>query len=429
MQSTLSRTTPPSLQPIKNISIKQIEKSSLDNGIPVYIMNAGTQEVINVELIFMNPSFNVKEPLLANATNRLLSEGTSKHNARQLADMVDYYGSFYETSQSADYCTVSLHTLTKHLESTLPVVHEIITDAAFPEKELGVYKQVNKQRLTVENEKVQSIARRKFAELIFGQNHSYGYMVQLTDYDNLNSSGLKSFHKTHYTGNHCRIIISGKIDGNVIPNLNKVFGGGEWIKGNGEAHKSEGIQSAKEKKYFIEKEDAVQSAIRIGKPLFNKTHHDYAGIQVLNTVLGGYFGSRLMTNIREEKGYTYGIGSAAASMIHGGYFVISSEVGADVCSAAITEIYKEVNLLKKELVDEEELSMVKNYILGSFLKSIDGAFNLADRWKGLMFYNLDYDYYDRFINTVKNITAEELMQLAQKYFDESSFYELVVGKR
>src|ERR1043166_6730265 len=118
MLTAISRTTPPLLQPIQDISIKQIEKTALDNGIPVYIMNAGTQEVLSIELIFMNPKFNINEPLLANATNRLLSEGTSKHNARQLADMVDYYGSFYETSQSSDYCSVSLHTLTKHLAST-----------------------------------------------------------------------------------------------------------------------------------------------------------------------------------------------------------------------------------------------------------------------------------------------------------------------
>src|SRR5436189_6431649 len=117
MLMTISRNTPPQLQPIENISIKQIEKTALDNGIPVYVMNAGTQEVVNVEMIFMNPTFNVKEPLLASATNRLLSEGTSKHNARKLADMVDYYGAFYETHQSADYCSVSLHTLTKHHSS------------------------------------------------------------------------------------------------------------------------------------------------------------------------------------------------------------------------------------------------------------------------------------------------------------------------
>jgi len=116
-------------------------------------------------------------------------------------------------------------------------------------------------------------------------------------------------------------------------------------------------------------------------------------------------------------------------MIQGGYFFIASEVGSDVCSSALDEIYKEIEILKTEPVPAEELQMVKNYMLGSFLKSIDGAFNLADRWKGIMFYNLGYDYYDQFISTVKNITSDEIMRLAQKYFQRESFYELVVGKR
>jgi predicted Zn-dependent peptidase len=150
---------------------------------------------------------------------------------------------------------------------------------------------------------------------------------------------------------------------------------------------------------------------------------------VLNTLLGGYFGSRLMKNIREDKGYTYGIGSAMVSMRDGGYFFVASEVGADVCNAALGEIYKEIALLRTEPVSEEELQMVKNYMLGSFLKSIDGAFNLADRWKGLMFYNLGYDYYYRFIETIKSITPHQIMELAQKHFTEDSFYELVVGKK
>ena len=163
--------------------------------------------------------------------------------------------------------------------------------------------------------------------------------------------------------------------------------------------------------------------------MFSKTHPDYVGMQVLNTILGGYFGSRLMKNIREEKGYTYGIGSAVVSLMHGGYFFITSEVGAEVCSPALTEIYNELEILRREPVAEDELQMVKNYMLGSFLKSIDGAFNLADRWKGIMFYNLGYDYYERYIKTVSMITPEELMALAQKYFGKENMSELVVGKK
>ena len=239
----------------------------------------------------------------------------------------------------------------------------------------------------------------------------------------------KTFHRSHYVSNHCTIIVAGNANVDVIQLLNKVLGKADWMKGNGASIATVNFQPSSQKINYIEKEGAIQSAIRIGKPMFSKTHADYPAMQVLNTLLGGYFGSRLMKNIREDKGFTYGIGSAVVSMMQGGYFFISSEVGADVCSKAIDEIYKEIEILKTEPVPADELQMVKNYMLGSFLKSIDGAFNLADRWKGIMFYNLGYDYYDRFINTVKTISSEELMKLANKYFQKESLYELVVGKK
>jgi zinc protease len=428
-EEIISRSVPPPLKSITDFSFKHIEKATLDNGIPVYYLNAGVQDVVKVELIFRNTAFNRSQPLLYSAANRLMSEGTSRHSAQQLAEMVDYYGSYYETEQSTDQCSVILHTLNKHLENTLPVIHEIITDAIFPEKELSVYIQNNKQRLAVENEKVGSLARRKFSEIIFGSAHGYGYFVTPEDYDKLSKDELLKFHRSHYVSNHCTIIVSGKVETGVLHQLNNIFGKADWMKGNGMTPVVSPFQPSAEKVNYLERPDAIQSAIRIGKPMFNKTHPDYAGMQVLNTVLGGYFGSRLMKNIREEKGYTYGIGSAAVSMMQGGYFFIASEVSADVCASALEEVYKEIEILKSQPVPAEELQMVKNYMLGSFLKSIDGAFNLSDRWKGILFYNLGYDYYDRFIRIVKSITSEEIMHLAQEYFQRESLYELVVGKK
>jgi zinc protease len=428
-QEITSRSVQPALQSISDFSFRHVEKVSLDNGIPVYFLNAGVQEVVKVELIFMNPAFNPSQPLLYTAANRLMSEGTSQHSAQQLAEMVDYYGAYYETEQSPDNCSVVLHTLNKHFDKTLPVIREILIDAAFPDKELGVYKQNNKQRLAVENEKVASVARRKFSEIIFGPHHGYGYFTAPDDYDKLTQDALTAFHRSHYVSNHCTIIAAGMVNDECIRTLNKVLGTPDWMKGNGVSVSPVKFESPAQRIHYIEKENAIQSALRIGRPLFNKTHEDYPGMQVLNTLLGGYFGSRLMKNIREDKGYTYGIGSAAVSMIQGGYFFITSEVGADVCTKAIDEVYKEIEALKTTLVPADELQMVKNYMLGSFLKSIDGPFNLADRWKGILYYDLGYDYYDRFVETVKTVTSGEIMRLAQKYLQRESLYELVVGRK
>jgi predicted Zn-dependent peptidase len=428
-ETLISRNSPPPVRDIEKINVARAEFSTLDNGIPVYSISAGFQELVKVELLFSNNSFDIKKPLLNSATNRMLSEGTSKYNSQQLADHIDYYGAFYETDENSDYTSVILYTLNKHLEATLPFIADLIYDPVFPEKELGVYIQNNKQRLTVENEKVNSLARRKFNEIIFGQTHPYGYFVETADYDTLDRQSVVEHHSKKYRPSNCTIIISGLIPANSIKLLNKHFGQAPFANGS----HTNGVQNiftpSTIKKNILEKNDAVQSAIRIGKSFFNRTHPDYPGMAVVNTLLGGYFGSRLMSNIREEKGYTYGIGSAIVSMKQEGYFFISTEVGAEVTADALKEIYVEIEGMKDDFVEKDELEMVRNYMLGTFLKSTDGAFQLAERFKSIYLYGLDYSYYERYLEKIRTITPDEIQLLARKYFDTAGFYELVVGKK
>jgi predicted Zn-dependent peptidase len=181
-------------------------------------------------------------------------------------------------------------------------------------------------------------------------------------------------------------------------------------------------------KALIEKDKVYQSAIRIGKILFNKHHPDFLAMQILNTILGGYFGSRLMKNIRENKGYTYGIGSMIVSLHHSGYFVIASEVGKDVCRAALKEIYKEMKILRETTIPEDELTVVKHYLMGEVIRMFDGPFALAESLKAIVEYGLDYDYYDKTIETIKHTTARQLLDLANQYFAPGTFTEIVAGK-
>ena len=428
MQTIIDRSLQPSTTDIDKIDIPQAKKFTLDNGIPVYTLTAGLQDLVKVEFLFLNKDFDVNDPLLNSATNRMLSDGTTKYTAQQLADHIDYYGSFFETDENSDFSSIMLYSLNKHLEATLPFVSDILHDPIFPLTELETYIRNSKQRLNVDNEKVSSLARRKFNEVIFGEKHPYGYLVQTTDFDKLNREHLMEHFKKKYSPSNCVIIVSGLVKDDAVKLLNKFFG--QTKSSSGVLNGSQQVFTPSSvKKHLIEKEGAVQSALRIGKPFFNRAHVDYPGMAVLNTILGGYFGSRLMSNIREDKGYTYGIGSAVASMKQEGYFFISTEVGADVTNSAIEEIYKEIEILKDEHVDNEELEMARNYMLGTFLKGMDGAFQLAERFKSIYLYDLDYSYYDRYLQKIKTIQADELRDLARKYFDLSGFYEIVVGRK
>jgi len=359
----------------------------------------------------------------------MLEEGTSKMNAAQIADAVDYFGAFLEVGVSQDSASVVLYTLNKHLKATLPVVEDVIKNASFPQHELVTHLTNKKQKFHVNNQKVANVARKRFSELIFGEKHPYGINVKESDFDAINQSHLNDFYTKYYRANSCKIILAGKINDDVYTLLDEHFGGNDWLAQNNLSREGIAVVSASDREQLIYKEDALQSAIRIGKILFNKTHPDFQKMQILNTVFGGYFGSRLMSNIREDKGYTYGIGSGIASLQHSGYFFISTEVGVDVCKNALNEIYFEMDRLRTELIPDEELQLVKNYLLGTFLRSVDGPFAMADRFKGIMEYGLSYNYFDNYIATIKNVSASDLRDLAKTYFDKNSMIELVVGKK
>lgn len=423
----LERTIAPEFNTIGHIELIKPEKFSLDNGCRVFCFNSGDQELVRIEWIFNNLRFDPAKPLLNVAVNTMLSEGTSKLSASQIADQIDFYGAFLQVEYGYDHCQVVLYTLNRHLARTLPVIKAIITDSVFPENELVTFIRNQQQKLQVSLQKNDVVARRTFNKAIYG-NTIYGLGAEFDDYKTLHREDMLEHFKQMYQPSNCIVLVSGKVDDLTKSLLNEYFGN-DWDNNAVVADTSQPeLKPAGEHFYFIEKPDALQSAIRMGLPSINRTHPDFPALQVTNTILGGYFGSRLMANIREDKGYTYGIGSGASSLKKGGALFIATEVGADVCKAAVDEIEKEINMLKTELVPPQELSLVRNYMLGSLLGSLENIFSHADKFKNIYFAGLDYDYYDRYTEVIKSITAEQVIQTANQYLDLDKFYKVIVGK-
>ncbi|OFY38230.1 MAG: hypothetical protein A2W91_17830 [Bacteroidetes bacterium GWF2_38_335] len=424
----MNRKKTPGFEEIKKIKYIKAKKTSLKNGIPVHYINAGTQDVIRVDLLFNAGVWFQEKPLVSSTTNALMGEGTKKYNSQQISEKFDFYGAHFNASVDYHAATVSLYTLSKYLNETLEVLEQIVKHPVFPIKELENYIRNKKQDLTIELTKVKTQARREFLKAIFGENHPYGHVIEPEDYEKVNTKQLSDFHKCLYNASNCKIVVAGKIDDKVLKLINRYFGGKDWQGKENIEIKKFAVKTTKEKRIVVEKKDAVQSAIRIGCELFSKTHPDFIKMQVLNTVLGGYFGSRLMTNIREDKGYTYGIGSVIFSFKESGYFVIVSEVGAKVCKDAIKEVKKELKCLREELIPKEELKRVKSYMLGEMLRNFDGPFALADAFIGVDAYGLKYKFYDEFVQTIKDVTPAELKKLAVKYLDDKKMIEVIAGK-
>jgi predicted Zn-dependent peptidase len=424
---TLQRKTAPAFNAIDNINLIRPVHQKLDNGCNIFCFNSGDQELVRIEWIFSNIRFNEDKPLLNLAVNAMVTEGTSKLTASQIADKVDFYGAFLQVDYGYDQSLVTLYSLNKHLQHTLPVIRDIITDSVFPEKELETYVRNQQQKLQVSMQKNDYVARRVFNKALYG-NTLYGLGADGDTYKKLRREDMLIHFKQMYQPSNCTIIIAGKIEPGTIDLVTSTFDK-DWKNADTPADTTQPeLKSAGEHFYFTEKPDALQSAIRMGLPVINRTHADFPALQVLNTVLGGYFGSRLMANIREDKGYTYGIGAGLTSLKHTGSLFIATEVGADVCKAAMTEIEKELNLLKTELIPDEELSLVRNFLLGSLLGSLENVLSHADKFKNLYFAGLDYDYYERYVDVVKTVDASRLKELANQYLNFDQFYKVVVGK-
>ncbi len=422
------RSTAPRLQTLEKIRIIEAGKISLDNGIPVYSINAGLQDVVKVSFLFNAGDVYHPHGAVASAACHLIDDGTATKTQAEIAESIDFFGASLECESDFHEGSITLYSLNKFLEPTLELVKEIILTPAYTETEISNYVQRNVQQLMVNNEKVEYQARKVFRQALFG-SHPYGQTAAIEDFKDLNRDELKNFAARHYTLSNCKIIIAGKINEEQIKLLNKIIGTVS-LQSDDTVVADPGLKTVLPQtavKQKITKEGAVQSAIRIGKLMVTRTHPDYKKLLLLNTVLGGYFGSRLMSNIREDKGYTYGIGSSMIANPWAGNLVIATEVGIEVCQPALDEIYKEIKKLTQVPIPDDELNLVRNYITGSFLKSLDGPFELAQRFHTLLTFGLGYDYYYDYLETIKTTTASQLLELAQKYFTEDSFTEIVVG--
>ena len=422
----LNRKKMPTIGTIRDIKMADYTTTLLPNGIPLHIYNAGTQPIVKIDIVFRGGRWLETKPATAAATIRLLTEGTTTRSAADIADYVDSYGGTLQTPDGLETTGVTLYCLHKHLEPLLVLVQDVLQNPVFPDTELDVYIQNSQHNLRIELDKNDTVAYRTATELLFGAAHPYGYNTSSEMYAALTRNDLIAYHQRNIVAEQAIIIASGNIDEAATALITKYLG---------TLRQANLMQTptytppttTDQKVVHLPKERSLQSAICVSRRLFGRTHPDYIEMTVLNTVFGGYFGSRLMANIREDKGYTYGIYSAIGKFRFDGYLMISAEVGKDVAADALHEIYCEMDRLCNELIGEDELEMVRNYSMGQYLHQFDGIFSTAGIIRERELLHLPPDFYSQLIAVTQTITAERLQQLAQKYLRRADFLEVVVG--
>lgn len=428
----LNRHTPPPIQPT-SLDFRKPVQRVLRNGIPLHVIEAGQLDAVRIDFVFSAGQWHQEHKLQALFACRMLREGCRGYTSAEFAERLDYYGAWLDLSVAMNRTFVTLYTLKKHFATTLELVHRMLTEPSYSEEQFRIVCDNNKAQLMVNLQKGDVQAMRALRRSLYGEEHPCGKQVTPEDYDALQLAHVVDFYHRHYGSRTCRIYLSGDVDDTLLSRVESLFGMAEW--GSGEK-----VESGKwrdesychlDENYPLSSlnfqlEGAVQDSIRMGCLLIDVNHPDYLPLRVLTAVLGGYFGSRLMKNIREEKGYTYHIGSDLVTNTTQVMFLVHCEAQSGKAEEVIGEVHREMQRLQSELIPDDELRMVRNYMIGEICRNYESAFSLTDAYIFMEHLGLPLTHLEQTIDAIRTTDAPRLQQLAQRYLRPDLLHTVVV---
>lgn len=423
----LNRAVAPSSLPIEQIKIQEPKSIKYENGLQVFTFHSEVEELMKFEFVFSN-IFESKDLFQLNAILvALLREGTKNRTSTQIAEEIDSYGAYLIPEYSFDYTTITLYTMRKYAAQVLPIVHDILCHSIFPASELDLYKRNSKQSLEISLQKNSYLARRLFFKEVFGTNYSYGFSPSKETLDAVDTESIRRLYKKQMVPANCTLFIAGNIDHHILSIVYALFND-QWASSPNPLTEGTVDFPSSTGQVFTElRPDSIQSSICLGQLTISRQHEEYPALQFVNTVFGGYFGSRLMRNIREDKGYTYTISSGVLGLRHTGALYIMTEVGVEYTQNTFEEIEKEMDILRSDLASEDELTLVKNFMNGVLLGSMEGIFSHASKFKVVYFSNLTLDYYSNYFDVVNTMNPKKVKEIAERYFDNNHFKKVIVG--
>lgn len=424
---TLNRSQQPPITPFGALSMPQPSILRLDNGIELYIIDKGDQEVCRLDILFEGGRYAALTPAIADMTGPMMRKGIPGMNSEEIAELLDYYGAWMQTGTTQHFSALSLFSLNRNLDKVLPTIALMITEPSMPQKPFDVLQQQRIQQLNINRQKVSYLASEAFNSLIFGQEHPYARTSTEQDLSGITLDDLRQYHNRYYLNTAIHIILSGHITDEVLDLVKRHFSTLSPAASSPIAVEPIAPQSLHTA--ITHRHGALQSGIRIGQPVIGPNHPDYPLLSILNLVLGGYFGSRLMTNIREEKGYTYGISSHLVSMRQGAYFTIVTETGTQYTQPLIDEVRKEISQLCSTLIPQDELDTARNYLQGRRARALDSPFSISDYFVSSIIAATPLDYFNIEDEIIRSASAQDLLRVAQTYLNPDNLYTAIAGDR
>jgi predicted Zn-dependent peptidase len=410
------------IQPSKEVTLKGIERITTRD-IPIYLVSGGNEPVFKLELSFRAGKLFERQRHAASTTASIMTEGTRKMTSPVIAEELEYYGATVRCYTSPDTLTLSVHAMTKFAAPVLEIIRDIILEPVFPQDELSLYQKKKVQRYKMGQMQNEYQANRAFSEFVFGSSHPYGYTATPENVMALTTDSLREHHQI--LGKSCLdVFLAGDTRDRLIDKVEALL----LDLPEGELRKAPEKPPVQQSgKHHLPGPQPHQTSVRIGKQIISRKHRDYPGLFLLNTILGGYHGSRLIRNLREEKGLTYGVQSNLESLLESTCFIVSTDANLESRDRVVDEIYQEIALLQTKQVGIREMEMVKNYICGNFLMQIDGPFNVVDTIKPLVLHKLPLTYFEEFITQLRKVSAKKVKSLAENYLRKEEMVEVVVG--
>lgn len=406
-----------------SVEVPPFSVTDTPKGGKIYHVDASDLDLLRISVVFRAGTRYQTHPFVASATVNMLAEGTASRSSAEIAETLDYYGMYYNVSIDRDYSVVTVCCLNRFLDKALSLLSDILTEPVFPEDELAIYASKRKQSLTVERTKVDVMASELFWRSVYGPEHPYGRTSSENGYDTLTSDMLRGFFRKHYNIDNCFTVVSGKIEPGFIERISEVTDAlphGARVSDRLPAPHSVAAATT-------DKPEALQAAIRMGRVLFKSDHPDYIAMQVVATVLGGYFSSRLVQNLREDKGYTYGAWAQVGCMEDSGYIAIATQVAAEHTDEAVGEIFREIERLRTEPVPVEELDMVKSVMIGEMMRILDGPFGICDVVIENVQSGDDNGRIKKIVEKINGTTPEDIMRVARLYLQKEDITTVTVG--
>lgn len=422
----MDRTQTPKIHSISDINLTVPQKEQLSNGIPLFLLENAHLDLIHIVICIKAGILHETVKHTAQFSYALLKESSPKYSASEMADIFDFYGTHYTASTNLDHIRITISMPKNNVSKVLPIIYEFLSKPQYREENLSIYKNLKIKDLEYNAQKTDVQATRIMLHTMIGDSHTAGQYSTRENLQTVTIEQMEEFHHRTFLAENITIFATGNMGTDVRQCIQDTF---ERVpNGTAAADIRDLILPADSTPIITQViPNSVQSSIVLCLPAMGYNDPDRYDFSILSTITGGYFGSRLMQNLRERNGYTYGISSGLAYFGNQSLFVISSDVNINQTQAALDACFEELQRLQDEDISDAELETAKNYIMGEQIRDLDNSVSILKRYLIWNHFNSDEKEFRNIIDHVKSIDAERIKNLAKKHFVHNKFTQIVVG--